>query len=330
MSAREVAEEHRAAQQRLAADVEAEGRRLWSGVDRDDLSGSWQQAIPRLSVALAVAQRVAAGQADSYTDSVLRELNIDAEAEGSVNPASLSGRASDGRSLLTLLTHPVVTTKLGLASGSTITRALAGGQANLSMILRTQVADAGRVADGMAITARPRVGYVRITVGKTCSRCVVLAGKFYRWNAGFQRHPSCDCRHIPSSEAVSGDLRTDPRAYFDSLTEAEQDRTFTIAGAKAIRDGADISQVVNSRRGMFTAGGRRLTREGTTRRGLASQRRRAIEPGTPEERILVGRRGAVAQASERRVTRLMPEQIYRDATSRAEAVRLLKLHGYIS
>jgi len=60
-----------------------------------------------------------------------------------------------------------------------------------------------------------------------------------------------------------------------------------------------MSRVVNARRGMFTAGGLRLTREATTRRGI----------GLP--------------------TRLMPEQIYREASSRDEAIRLLRRFGYI-
>jgi hypothetical protein len=37
--------------------------------------------------------------------------------------------------------------------------------------------------------------------------------------------------------------------YFQSLSAAEQDRVFTQAGAEAIRNGADLNQVVNARRG---------------------------------------------------------------------------------
>ena len=84
------------------------------------------------------------------------------------------------------------------------------------------------------------------------------------------------------------------------MDEAEQDRVFGKAGAQAIRDGADIARVVNARRGMYTAGGLRLTREATTRRGIG------------------------------RPVRLMPEEIYRQANgNRGEALRLLRLHGYI-
>jgi hypothetical protein len=189
---------------------------------------------------------------------------------------------------------------------------MASGLAQLEMIAVTQVQDAGRTAAGVAIAARPHVaGYVRHLRPPSCSRCAVLAGQFYRWNTGFLRHPRCDCRHVPVSSAeLYRDEVTSPRAYFDSLSRAEQDRVFTNAGARAIRDGADLTQVVNARRGMRTANvyGRevRVTTEGTTRRGVAGK-------------LLDGRK----------TPRLMPEQIYADATDRADAIRLLERHGYI-
>jgi hypothetical protein len=124
---------------------------------------------------------------------------------------------------------------------------------------------------------------------------VILAGRFYRWSTGFLRHPLCDCRHIPSSEDAAGDLRTDPMAAFRAgkvtgLSKAER---------QAIQDGADLAKVINAHRGMYTAGGKRLTREGTKRGALRGQ------------------------------VRPTPEQLYRDATSREDAIRLLRRFGYI-
>lgn len=103
--------------------------------------------------------------------------------------------------------------------------------------------------------------------------------------------------HVPAAEDAADDIRTDPRGYFDSLTRVEQDKAFTAAGAAAIRDGADIARVVNARRGMQTAtDGRLYTTEAAGRR-----------------------------------PRLMPEQIFREANgSRDEAVRLLRLHRYLT
>lgn len=207
----------------------------------------------------------------------------------------------------------------------------------------TAVIDAARAGEAAAsATHREVTGYTRMLNLPSCSRCVVLAGKFYRWNEGFERHPLCDCRHIPSSEAVAGDLTIDPAAYFEALPTADalrrqypdltvqmrrdaglvsQEDVFTVAGAEAIRLGADINQVVNARRGMQRAQvyGRDvlMTREGITRFGVFGRSRGDFEK----------QRGRRYQAS--RHVRLMPETILRDATDRDDAIRLLKLHGFI-
>lgn len=111
---------------------------------------------------------------------------------------------------------------------------------------------------------------------------------------------SCDCVHVPTAEDTADDLRTDPRAYFDSLTPADQDRYFSKANAQAIRDGADMNQIVNAtgRSSGMTVAGRQYTTEATTRRGT-------------------GR------------VRLTPETIYTAAANREDAVRLLRVHGYL-
>lgn len=193
-------------------------------------------------------------------------------------------------------------------------QALAETQRWIEMAAASVVIDTARAAESAATTAHPEVGgWVRMLNLPSCSRCVVLAGRWYRWNDGFDRHPLCDCRHIPANESIAGDLTVSPDAYFASLTTADQDKTFTQAGAQAIRDGADINQVVNARRGMSVAqvGGRDVvvSTEGTTRRGLASRTR-------------TGRNMS---------QRLMPESIYDIAgDDRGEAVRLLRLAGFIN
>lgn len=149
------------------------------------------------------------------------------------------------------------------------------------------------------------VGYVRYLQPPSCPRCVILAGKFYRFSDGFERHPMCDCKHIPATQDVADALTADPEAYFVSLGRAGQDAWFGKANADAIRGGADIYRVVNAQDGMFTADdGRRYTRAGPrTRRG---------------------RRGGGP------VLRPTVWQIYRDAGGdRERARRALQYNGYI-
>jgi hypothetical protein len=298
MTVPDLAHRHRLRRRELALILETEGVRAWGRLDPRRLD-DWSPSA--LMVALAGAQLAAARQADQYVAAALEEQGITIAAEGAVVARGFAGRASDGRRLDTLLQRPVVAAKLAIAKGATIPRAMATGQATLGMILRTQVADAGRVADGVAIAARPKTGYVRMLVGKTCPRCTILAGKFYRYSQGFQRHPRCDCFHLPAQGSAARDLVTDPKDVFNSLARDEQDRSYGKAGAQAIRDGADMNQVVNARRGMTAAG---TTAEGTTRRGLAN-------------RPLSGRE------------RLMPERIYQVASDRDEVLSLLRRHGYL-
>lgn len=191
--------------------------------------------------------------------------------------------------------------------------ALAEAERWVEQVAATILIDTARAAESAATAEREWVeGYYRMLNPPSCSRCVILAGRFYRWNEGFERHPLCDCRHIPASEGDHADLRMNPGAYFDSLSREEQDKAFTKAGAQAIRDGADIGQVVNARRGMSRAqiGGRDVlvSSESTTRRGLASR----------------------ARTGRNMSQRLMPESIYDIAgDDRALAIRLLKLHGFL-
>lgn len=294
----------RYAEQAAVAALAARGALAsWRQVDPSDIPRSWLRLVFRQAlVQVYAAQLAAARGARSYVERIVqahRWRRRPPVADRHVVPDRVAGVASDGRPLSTLLYQPAITTLRAIERGATPREALAIGATQLDMIVRSEVADAGRVATGVEIVATPTLGYVRMLNPPSCSRCAILAGRFYRWNSGFLRHPRCDCIHIPATEDQADDLRTNPRAYFDSLSEAQQRRIFTVDGSRAIRDGADIARVVNARRGMYTASGRRLTTEGTRRRDA------------------------------RRV-RLMPEQIYLEAGgSRDEAIRLLRLHGYL-
>lgn len=240
---------------------------------------AWRLSNPRsLLPALIRLQTEAARAAITGVAAMLAEQNITAPTLGQVDPRGFAGAASDGRALDTLLDQ--ATTMYAL-----------------ELMALTQIADAGRVAAGVAITARHRVGWTRMVNPPCCPRCAILAGKYFKWNQGFQRHPNCDCRHIPTQEELAGDVRTDPKALFDSgqvhgVTQAEQ---------KAIKDGADINQVINARRSLYMDdAGRQLTRDSTTRRG----------------------RGPAI--------RYTPEEIYRQVgDDQAAAIRALKKYGYL-
>lgn len=296
MAVEPIAAGHAERQVTLARRTASELTRLWALIKPSRIVDSWTDLLPQALAVLGTSQATAAASAGLYVDDVLEASGAASEVAGRVSPLAFSGIASDGRPLASLLLEPSITALSQIKAGASPARALTSGRFLLDMIARTQVADAGRTAVGTAIAVRPQVdGYVRMIVGKTCSRCLILAGRRYKWNEGFRRHPRCDCRHVPVAEDVPDDVATNPRAYFDSLDRGGQDELLGQAGAEAVRNGADLAQVVNARRGMQTADGRLYTTEAAGRR-----------------------------------PRLMPEQIFRDARDRDDAIRLLRLHGYIT
>jgi len=244
----------------------------------------------------------AAGAGASYGAATLAEQGLYEIPQHFVNPSAFGGFSSDGRSLEGLLYGAVPHVKTLIAGGMDPRQALGHGGKFLTTLTRTQVADAGRGAAGVDTATKRQVAYVRMLNPPSCSRCSILAGRVYRWNAGFQRHPKCDCVHVQTTQVKAAEtegLVHDPYEYFKSLSPEEQERNYTKAGAAAINDGADIFQVVNSRRGVKPGG--LVTSEGTSKRGN------------------FGRQGP----------RLTPEAIYDKGLGREATLKELERYGYI-
>lgn len=298
----EAAVAHYKRMQRLQALAVVAAADLWSEVSLLNLSASWAAHVPELVPVLSGVQFRAAEAGAEYGAATLANQGLYQAPEHFVNPEGFAGTASDGRSLAGLLYAPIPHVKTLIAGGMKPQQALAQGGKFLATITRTQVADAGRGAAGVDTATRKSVGYVRMLNPPSCSRCSVLAGKFYRWNAGFRRHPRCDCTHAATTAVKALEtegLIHDPYEYFRSLSPEDQDKAYTKAGAQAIRDGGDIFQVVNSRRG--TTPGGLTTTEGTSRRGN------------------FGKNGP----------RLTPEAIYGKGLNREQTLKELERYGYI-
>lgn len=321
----DAAVKHYEAMQRLQSLIVLAGAQLWSEVSLTDLSGSWAAQVPLLVPVLAGVQVKAASAGASYGAATLAEQGLYEAPQHFVNPKGFSGIASDGRSLEGALYSAVPYVKNLIGGGMAPAQALKSGGSFLTTITRTQIADAGRGAAGVDTATRRNVGYIRMLNPPSCSRCSILAGRFYRWNAGFRRHKRCDCIHVASTQkAIEGGksegLMHDPYEYFKSLSPEDQDKNYTKSGAQAIRDGGDIFQVVNSRRGMSYAG---ESKDGS-RRGQSVKGAFTTEGTT--------KRGNFRSASGEltRGKRLTPEAIYKlNGDNRAAALRDLEKYGYI-
>lgn len=181
--------------------------------------------------------------------------------------------------------------------------------ADVERLILSEVADAGRTASQVEFVARPDwTNYVRLLNPPSCARCTILAGRIYRDLESFQRHPLCDCVMVPVTDwesAHDAGLISSPQDAFDK----GQVRGLSQADAQAIEDGADISTVVNAASGLSTP-------------TIFGRNVKATTYGTTK-------RSAWRRDNPTRLVRLRPESIYALADDRTDAIRLLRLYGYI-
>lgn len=282
-------------EQQIAAATVMASMKLWRRMGTD-FDQSWSRVGPKVAEVVAVGRAASAASAVQYTPSLLAETNQDAPAYGTVNTKKFLSSAPDGRSMDSLLDETVIRSKVAVASGLAASEALEVGERWLSGTLLTVMADTRRSVVGADIAQRPSIaGYTRMLNAPSCSRCVILAGKWFRWNQGFQRHPRCDCIHVPSvTEAFAREegFVSDPYEYFNSLSKEQQEKVFGRIEARAIRDGGDIFRVENTRlRGLGTAKGN-------------------LRYGTP--------------------SKMTVDDIYRTAGTRANAIRMMEREGFIT
>lgn len=192
-------------QRRAALTTAATVERLWRELAANDLSGSWLRGIGDAVVrAVAAGQLAAALPGQQYVDAIVAADGLDSDytdGAGHVDARSFSGAAADGRALDSLLYLPVIRTKTLIKGGLTLQEAMLGGLVDMQRMVASEVADAGRGSAGVAMVGNRRVtGYVRTIRPGACARCAILAGRWYRYNADFQRHKRC----FPAGVVVSG------------------------------------------------------------------------------------------------------------------------------
>lgn len=352
-----VAAAHQRSQNSLTDNAIRAAVAVWNAVPFRDLSKGWNKAGPRIFGYVSAAQELVAAEAAGYVQHALSLQGISIEAPGIV-PSAFAGYASDGRSLEGLLVGTVVSAKKRATRGGSPSEMRASGTAFLTTAIRTEISDAARMADHVAIVSaqrdmkagssvlvapkvdnatttvptqrkrkdaplssgtlksdagkKVRYGWVRMLQPPSCGRCAMLAGKFFKWNDGFERHECCDCKHIPVEESTADDITVNPYEYFKSLSIADQEKYFGVANSAAISAGADINQVMNAslrKGGLYTVGKRRYTKEGTAKRGFYRK---------------------VTEAGKKNEIRPTPWQIVHDSHGdQALAVTTLRRFGYI-
>lgn len=279
----------------------------WRNVNPSSIVASWQTLMGAALAAIMLAQRNAMVDTENTTDMALTRQGIDFDAAPLRVDAIAGTMPLTSAALDAALAGVAFHTLDRIRGGASQTLALNRGLVELSALVQVAVADAARATASIRLgQTKQKVTYVRVASAGSCARCAVLAGRTYAWNAGFLRHPRCRCLHFPTTSQVASTMAVDPAEQFAALPVAEQDRIYTKSGAEAIRQGADINQVVNARRGMTASG--RFTSEGSSRRGYY---RRASSAG---------------QAGKRRLS--VDELLRRSNGDKTTFVNLLTEYGY--
>ena len=314
------ATEFYATQQRVNQTAATEVKRAWRRMG-DDFDASWRRVRPVALAVLIEGQLQMTMAARDYVPRVLDETGIPDRPEGDFRPESLIGMASDGRPLDTLAYGAVVQAKTAVGSGASTAEALEAGENWLDLMAKLQVADAARQAVGVMTASRKNIGgTVRVLNPPSCQRCAILAGRWYRWSTGFQRHPRCDCVNQPVPSKAYAESEGFVTSPMDAYRNGEI-RDLTQAQVNAIEEGADIGQVVNAYRGMSTTATK--TRLRPTRPVKST-----VEPGMPD--LLGFMPPEVRAGASERVRLLTPEGIYQQARNRDEAISLLRANGYLT
>lgn len=222
--------------------------RLWNQVSLDHLDDGWAAVEQDI---VSVVSMAAVQNASSSSRMVSAVAGADGVAVGDVVvPYAFAGVDGSGRESAGLLFGAVTTTKERIGAGSSARSAFLAGASYLAAMTKTAIADLARSASSVAAVGRGYTRYVRVVNPGACSRCAILAGSD-RFSKPFERHPSCRCTSVPVSAdgEIPDGLHASPEEHFDALSQEEQDRIYTKAGAEAIRLGANPIQVVGARRG---------------------------------------------------------------------------------
>lgn len=254
---------------------------------------SWSLMAGAITAAVIDAQREMIERAEVYVPALMADSGQVAVDSPLARPRTggLAGVTHDGMPVESALGFVTVKAKQAVGAGKSPRMALWSSGLWMAASINTMLADTARGAEQLQSSVYPTGGFVRVVNGSACIRCVVLAGKWFRWNDGFERHPQCRCLHVPAGQAMGGDWVTDPYGLFNSLDEAGQIKLMgSVSDAQAIRDGADIFQVANARTGLSKSG--RFTSYGTHKTSFAAKRMPAgykrLTPGTIYERSVTG------------------------------------------
>ena len=197
MAANRLTEAHRLAQARIGAQPATQMRAVWNLLDVEDLGATtptWLQA----AVPLVRAQhRQSAVLAADYLR-VFRATQL-----GTLDGPTPTLAVFDPRRVATSLTVTgPVALKSAMSRGMALTQATDIAQARMAAASLRQALDGGRETIATTVASDPEaVGYARVTSGRACEFCSMLAdrGAVYSDDTvHFEAHDGCSCSAEPA------------------------------------------------------------------------------------------------------------------------------------
>lgn len=247
-----VEDRFQAAQTAISVQTQNQLARLWRDIDFSNLDAWFRENQRALVGAVRRGQIDAAVLAEAYIFMHAAENGVATLQTASIAAAAFAeGDAPDSR-LTRVLQGSVIAAKWRIAEGASREDALKTGASRLFGVADMIVRDSAREAASAQMILEPGcVGYERKANLPACGRCLILAGKFFKNNQGFARHPQDDCFHVPVWQTADGQrvggASQHPEDLFSSMTE-EQKYASLGKDAKLVIDGKiDLQSAVNMR-----------------------------------------------------------------------------------
>jgi len=203
-------EAYQRSQQRIAAEAVVGVRAVWRRMGTD-FDRSYAMLEPLLLGKVEEASARIVADAVDYVPSVLEETGQARRLApaGELVPSAFVGVDGSGRHPRGLYGNAPILAKQAVAGGATAPQALTETGKWLVTATATLLADVARAVETTQMGNHRVGGYVRALSLPSCSRCAILAGRWYADSVAFQRHPRCDCRHVPMAEAYANEYVLD-------------------------------------------------------------------------------------------------------------------------
>lgn len=197
-AARRLTEAHRVAQARLGAQTILAMRRIWPLLDIDDLDGTFERWLATAEPLIQSQRTTSATLAANYL-TTFRTLELG--VEGGTTVPVLAEPAAPAAVQTSLLVTGPAHVRTALARGVPLVRALSTAEATSAAAAMRHALNGGR--DTVLNTVsddRQALGWARVTSGRACAFCALLASRGAVYSEGsvdFRAHDHCACAVEP-------------------------------------------------------------------------------------------------------------------------------------